>query len=312
MARLPHIGPHDPAFTHKFAQTKNVKYHYVEAGDPNGEPLVLVHGFPDFWYGWRYQIKFFAELGYRVIAIDNIGYGQTDAPMELEKYGLKAQSDHLAGLLDALDIPKITLIGHDWGGAFVWRFGLYYPDRLNGIISICTPYNPPTSTYKTLEEVIAILPQFAYQREFVDPETTAKLDGNKSKFLSSVLLAGDCDGQAELNYMVQEYSHSGLRGPLNYYKTRKINFDDELVHIPHRHQHIIHTPSWMILAKNDPYLLPHMANGMGKVVPGVKFATVEAGHFCMTEKVEEVNQILKTAVEDLIARRNEAAAKASL
>ncbi|KAK3826639.1 MAG: putative epoxide hydrolase [Linnemannia elongata] len=312
MAGLPHIGPHDPAFTHKFAQTKSVKYHYVEAGDPKGEPLVLVHGFPDFWYGWRYQIKFFAELGYRVIAIDNVGYGQTDAPMELEKYGLKAQSDQLAGLLDALDIPKITLIGHDWGGAFVWRFGLYYPDRVSGIISICTPYRPPSSTYRTLEEIIEILPQFAYQRELADPESIAKYDGKKHKFLSAVLMAGDCDGQTELDYMVQEYSHTGFRGPLNYYKTGKINFDDELAHIPHRHQHIIHTPAWMILAKNDPYLLPHMADGMGKVVPGVKFATVEAGHFCMTEKVDEVNQILKTAVEDLISRRNAAAAKASL
>jgi soluble epoxide hydrolase/lipid-phosphate phosphatase len=312
MAGFSHIDPNDPAFTHKFAQTKNLRYHYVEAGDPKGEPLVLVHGFPDLWYGWRYQIKFFAELGYRVIAIDNVGYGQTEAPMELEKYGLKAQSDHLAGLLDALNIPKITLIGHDWGGAFVWRFGLYYPDRVSGIISICTPYKAP-STYRTLEEIIAVIPQFAYQREFVDPETVAKFDNNKSKFILGVLKAGECHGQAELDYMVQEYSHSGYRGPLNYYKTRRINFDDEFAHLPHKHQHIIHTPSWMILAKNDPYLLPQMANGMEKVIPGVKFATIDAGHFCMTEKVEEVNQTLKTAVEDLIARRNAAtASKASL
>ncbi|KAF9156100.1 hypothetical protein BG015_007277 [Linnemannia schmuckeri] len=298
MTVLPHIDPNDPIFTHKFAQTKNLRYHYVEAGDPKGEPLVLVHGFPDLWYGWRYQIKFFAELGYRVIAIDNVGYGQTDAPMELERYGLKAQSDQLAGFLDALDIPKITVIGHDWGGAFVWRFGLYYPDRLNGII-------------RTLEEVIAIVPQFAYQREFVDPATVAKMDGDKRKLLSMVLKAGDCDGQTELDYMVQEYSHSGYRGPLNYYKTGKVNFDDELAALPHKHQHIIHTPAWMILAKNDPYLLPKMADGMDKIVPGVKFATVDAGHFCMTEKAEEVNALLKTAIEDLIARRN-AAAKASL
>ncbi|KAG0278972.1 hypothetical protein BGZ96_002135 [Linnemannia gamsii] len=134
MTHLPQIDPNDPIFTHKFAQTKSLRYHYVEAGDSKGEPLLLVHGFPDLWYGWRYQIKYLAELGYRVITIDNVGYGQTDAPMELHKYGLKAQSDQVAGLLDALDIPKITLIGHDWGGAFVWRFGLYHPNRVNGII----------------------------------------------------------------------------------------------------------------------------------------------------------------------------------
>lgn len=114
--------------------------------------------------------------------------------------------------------------------------------------------------------------------------------------------------------MVQEYSHSGFRGPLNYYKTGKVNFDDEFAAFPLKHQRVIHTPSWMILAKNDIYLLPSMAEGMKAAVPNVKFATVEAGHFCMTEKAEEVNALLKTAVEDLKARRNEnvAATKASL
>ncbi|KAG0276474.1 hypothetical protein BGZ96_003261, partial [Linnemannia gamsii] len=109
---------------------------------------------------------------------------------------------------------------------------------------------------------------------------------------------------AELDYLVQEYSRSGFRGPLNYYKTGKVNFDDELAAFPLKHQRVIHTPSWMVLAKNDIYLLPSMAEGMAATVPNVKFATVDAGHFCMTEKAEEVNALLKTAVEDLKARRN--------
>ncbi|KAF9351826.1 Bifunctional epoxide hydrolase 2 [Mortierella sp. NVP85] len=163
-----HIDP--ASFQHKFIMTRGIRYHYVEEGDPKGETLLLVHGFPDLWYGWRHQIKFLANLGYRVIAVDCVGYGETvffmsmicsfdcfssrrndrltgastdpssptfppqDAPMELHKYGLKSVCYQLVGILDILNIPKVTLIGHDWGGALVWRFGLHYPNRVHGII----------------------------------------------------------------------------------------------------------------------------------------------------------------------------------
>ncbi|KAF9935451.1 hypothetical protein FBU30_000049 [Linnemannia zychae] len=286
---LPYIDPKSPIFSSKFVQTKGLQYHYIEAGDPKGEPLLLVHGFPDLWYGWRYQIKFFAELGYRVIAVDCLGYGKTDSPKELEKYGLKALSDQLAGLLDALDIPKVTIIGHDWGGAVAWRFGLYHPDRLN--------------------EVIKLVPEFEYQRAFNDPATTVKLDEDKRSMLKGVLALGCCDGEAELDYMTEEYSRSGFHGPLNYYKTGRINFDDEIAAFPETHQRIIHTPSWMIIAENDPYLRPRLAQNMHTVIPNLKTTTIEAGHFCLTEKWQEVNALLKTAVEDLLAGK---AAKASL
>ncbi|KAF9093123.1 hypothetical protein BGX23_003636 [Mortierella sp. AD031] len=299
----PFIDPNSPEFSHKYAQINNLRYHYVEAGDPKGEPLLLVHGFPDLWYGWRYQLKFFAGQGYRVIAIDTIGYGETDAPVELHKYGMKAQCDQLAGLLDALDIPKVTLIGHDWGGAIAWRFGLYHPNRLHGIISVCTPYHNPAPVYRTLDEIIKVVPEFEYQRGLVDPDTIAKMDGAKEATLKDVLASGDCDGQAELDYMVQAYSRNGFRGPLNYYKASKVNFDDEFAHFPHPHQHVIHTPSWMIFAQNDPYLKPYMAAKMGKLVPNLKKTTIETGHFALTEKPDEVNKVLKAALEDLKARR---------
>ncbi|KAF9993718.1 hypothetical protein BGZ65_010723, partial [Modicella reniformis] len=167
--------------------TCGLRYHYVEEGDPKGEPLLLVHGFPDIWYGWRYQIKFLANLGYRVIAVDCVGYGQTHSPMELHTFGMKSVCTHLIGIMDALNIPKVTIIGHDWGGALVWRFGLYYPNRLHGIISICTPYNPPSSQYRSLEEIVKAVPEFEYQLSLADPSTADKLDTMAENFLGDIL-----------------------------------------------------------------------------------------------------------------------------
>ncbi|KAF9361483.1 hypothetical protein BGX26_002833 [Mortierella sp. AD094] len=295
-------GPHiDPAsFEHKFAVVQGHRYHYVEEGDPNGKPLLLVHGFPDLWYGWRHQIKYLAKLGYRVIAPDCLGYGQTDAPMELHKYGMKTACAHLAALLDVLEIPKVTIIGHDWGGAVVWRFGLYYPNRLHGIISICTSYTPPKTEFKSLEEIVKLVPEFEYQLNFANPATTADMDLNVDGVLGNILTMGDMH-EKDIKYIIDQYRSSGFRGPLNYYKTTRVNFDDELgLH------NNIDLPCWIILAENDQFLKPYMAAKMKNFMPQLKTTSVVAGHFAMTEKPDEVNTILKQCLKDLESRKNKA------
>ncbi|KAG0370976.1 Alpha/Beta hydrolase protein [Gamsiella multidivaricata] len=293
-----HIDP--DSFEHKFAMTCGHRYHYVEEGDPKGEPLLLVHGFPDIWYGWRHQIKYLANLGYRVIVPDCLGYGQTDSPMELEKYGLKSLCTQLAGLLDSLNISKVTLIGHDWGGATVWRFGLYYPNRVHGIISICTPYNPPATRYRSLEEIVKLVPEFEYQLEFADPATAAKLDRKPHKMLLNVLSQGNMH-EKDYEYIIDQYKLSGFRGPLNYYKTTRVNFEDEV-----GLRKNIDLPCWLIQAMGDPYLRPHLAKKMKEHMPQLKVTEIDAGHFVMTEKPDEVNAALKTCLEDLALRRSKA------
>ncbi|KAF9993259.1 hypothetical protein BGZ79_002091 [Entomortierella chlamydospora] len=278
----------------------NFLTHYVEEGDPKGKPLLLVHGFPDLWYGWRHQIKYLAKLGYRVIAPDTLGYGQTDAPMELHKYGMKTVCAHLAALLDILEIPKVTIIGHDWGGAIVWRFGLYYPNRLHGIISICTPYNPPKKEFMSLEEIVKVLPEFEYQLTFANPSTIVKMNQNVDDVLGNIGTMGDMHAK-DVKYMVEQYKLSGFRGPLNYYKTTRINFDDEL-----GLRNNIDLPCWIILAENDPYLKPYMASKMKNYIPQLKMTSLNVGHFAMTEKPDEVNATLKQCLEDLESRKSRA------
>ncbi|KAF8955901.1 hypothetical protein BGZ46_002518 [Entomortierella lignicola] len=293
-----HIDP--SSFRHKFLMVQGYRYHYVEEGDPKGEPLLLVHGFPDHWYGWRHQIKYLASLGYRVITVDCLGYGQSDAPMELQKYGMKTICNHLASILDILEIPKVTIIGHDWGGAIVWRFGLYYPNRLHGIISICTPYHPPTKEYRSLEDIVKMVPEFEYQLFFADPSSTVKMDARVSKVLSNLLPKTEMH-KKDLEYTIEQFKSSGFRGPLNYYKTTKINFEDERGLATD-----INLPSWIILATEDPVLKPHMASKMINFIPQLKTASIKAGHFVMVEKPDEVNSTLKNCLEDLKLRRNRA------
>ncbi|KAG0238993.1 Bifunctional epoxide hydrolase 2 [Mortierella sp. GBA43] len=283
--------------------TCGIRYHYVEEGDPKGEPLLLVHGFPDLWYGWRHQIKFLANLGYRVLVVDCVGYGETGAPMELHKYGLKSVCTHLVGILDILNIPKVTLIGHDWGGAVVWRFGLHFPNRVHGIISICTPYAPPSPKYRSLEDIVKSIPEFEYQLGFADPSTAAKLDNIPEKFLGTILETGGDVHEKDMDYMVQQYKISGFRGPLNYYKTTRVNYDDDR---DAQGKVIINLPCWLISATNDPYLRPERSVKMKDYLPQLKTTSITAGHFVMTEKPDEINELLKQSLEDLALRRNRA------
>ena len=116
--------------------------HVAEAG--TGFPVVMCHGWPELWYSWRHQLHALGDGGLRAIAPDMRGYGRTDAPRDPAQYTMKILCADMVGLLDALDIEKAVFVGHDWGGAVLWQMGLRYPERVERLIGLNTPYGPPT------------------------------------------------------------------------------------------------------------------------------------------------------------------------
>ena len=124
---------------HHFIQTNGIRMHVAEAGD--GFPIVFCHGWPELWYSWRHQLEALTEAGFRAIAPDMRGYGETDAPADpadvSHERNLRATSP---GLLDALEIEKAVIVGHDWGGYHIWQFGLRYPQRTERLVGLNTPY----------------------------------------------------------------------------------------------------------------------------------------------------------------------------
>ena len=116
------------SITHKYVQTNGIRMHVTEAG--SGFPVLLCHGFPELWYSWRHQITALADAGFRVIAPDQRGYGETDAPTTIDTYSIHHLVGDLTGLLDALEIDKAVIVGHDWGGLVVWQMALLAPQRV--------------------------------------------------------------------------------------------------------------------------------------------------------------------------------------
>lgn len=126
---------------HTSIATNGIHLHVVTAGPQDGQPVFLLHGFPEFWYGWRQQIRPLAKAGYRVIVPDQRGYNLSDKPAGVKSYRLDALVKDVLGLADALGCEKINLVGHDWGAAVAWAFSIWHPERLRklGILNVPHP-----------------------------------------------------------------------------------------------------------------------------------------------------------------------------
>ena len=120
-----------------FVQTNGIRMAVTEQGE--GPAVVLCHGFPELAYSWRHQVPALAAAGFRAIAPDQRGYGDTDRPETLETFDMEHLAADLVGLLDALGIEKAVFAGHDWGGIIAWQMPLLHPDRVAGVIGVNTP-----------------------------------------------------------------------------------------------------------------------------------------------------------------------------
>ena len=108
------------------AEVGDVSLHYVEAGD--GPLIVLLHGFPEFWFGWRLQIAPLAAAGFRVVAPDTRGINLSSKPEDFHDYGVDLLADDISGFIGALGADSAFLVGHDWGGSIAWTVAMNHPE----------------------------------------------------------------------------------------------------------------------------------------------------------------------------------------
>lgn len=124
----------------QFVKTNGITLHVAAAGPEDGPLLVLLHGFPEFWYGWKNQIKPLADAGYRVIAPDQRGYNLSDKPDGIDSYRIDTLRDDIIGLITQFTDGKAIVIGHDWGGAVAWHLASTRPDYVEKLIAINIPH----------------------------------------------------------------------------------------------------------------------------------------------------------------------------
>uniref|UniRef100_A0A671N3X6 Bifunctional epoxide hydrolase 2 n=1 Tax=Sinocyclocheilus anshuiensis TaxID=1608454 RepID=A0A671N3X6_9TELE len=293
--------------SHGYVNIKpGVRIHYVDMGD--GPPVLLCHGFPESWFSWRYQIPALADAGFRVLALDMKGYGDTTAPPDIEEYSQEQiMLVSKTNPCKFIGIPQVTLVGHDWGGALVWNMAQFHSERVRAVASLNTPLFPVDPKTNPMEKLKA-MPIFDYQIYFQKPgvaeaeleknlERTFKLMFIASNETVSGLFVGSPDDPARsailsesaLQYYVQQFTKSGFRGPLNWYRNGERNWH----WMCSRPRGKIMMPALMVTAGKDPVLLPAFAAGMENLVPNLTRGHIEeCGHWTQMERPAELNKIL--------------------
>lgn len=131
-----------PNITHRRVQVEDgTSLHVAEAGPANGLPVLLLHGFPDFWYTWKEQIPFLAGCGFRVIAPDQRGYNLSDKPTAVARYNMDRLAQDVVALMDACGLKSAALAGHDFGGSVAWRAAQLFPERITRLVILNVPHS---------------------------------------------------------------------------------------------------------------------------------------------------------------------------
>ncbi len=308
--------------SHRQIETNGIRMHVAEAG--SGFPVLLCHGFPELWYSWRHQMKALAEAGFHVIAPDQRGYGDTDAPQAIDAYTIHHLVGDLTGLLDALDIEKAVIVGHDWGGFVVWQMAMLAPHRVAGVVGVNTPFFPRFPMRPLAMMRATAQDNFHYILYFQEPgvaESELERDVPRSlrgfyqppnrelmELLRNVPMGvfgpaggglldrlpdaphGEFLSAEDFAVFVAGFQKSGFRGGLNWYR----NFDRNWELTAYLHNAKVLQPALMVTAELDIVLRPDMAVGMEAWVPNLRRTVLieGSGHWTQQEKPAAVNAAL--------------------
>lgn len=260
-----------------FVDSDGVKLHYVTAG--KGPLLVLMHGFPDFWYTWRDQIPVLSKE-YQVVAFDLRGYNLSDQPKGVESYALPKLVEDVAAVVRHFRQERATIVGHDWGGAVAWAFAMAHPEMTERLAVLNLPH--PKGLMRELANNPEQQKNSQYARTFQQPGAELAL---KPEFLG--LWVKEPDAR---KLYVEAFGRSSIEGMLNYYRA---NYPRE----PYRDDQefpLVKCPVLMIHGLDDQYLLPGALNDTWKwVEQDFTLVTVpKAGHFVHRDNPAKVNETL--------------------
>lgn len=280
----------DSLVEHHLIKTNGVTLHVVTAGPADGEPVILLHGFPEFWYGWRHQIPALAEAGYRVIVPDQRGYNQSDKPQGIENYTLDKLAADVVGLMEALGYQQVYLVGHDWGAVVAWAVGIMYPERLKRLTIMNVPHPSVFQRYirGNLRQILKSWYVFSFQMPVV-PEWLFAM-GGYSAGVRAIKGSGKPDtfSDDDIERYREAWARSGaLTGMINWYRAiiqKPPKLSDNVR---------VRVPTLVIWGKQDAFLSAEMAQLSIEMCDDGQLVMIEdATHWVQHDAAEQVNRLL--------------------
>ena len=267
-----------------------VRLHVAQAGPADGPLVVLLHGFPEFWYSWRAQIAPLAAAGYRVWVPDQRGYNRSDKPPRVRDYTIETLAADVLGLLDAAGAAQATIIGHDWGAAVTWWLAAYHPDRVARAAVLNVPH--PAVMARTIRRSWRQLRKSWYIFFFQLPWLPEKLLARRDWALARrSLLRTSRRGTfsaADMACYAAAWGQPGaMRGMINWY--RAVRYTAGKAAEPRR----VTVPLHIIWGKKDAFLTADMASESLKLCDQGQLTFLPAAtHWVQHEEPEKVNELL--------------------
>lgn len=258
-----------------------VKIHYAALGPKDGPVIVMVHGFPDFWYTWRAQMEALAGVGYRCVALDLRGYNLSDKPKGLEQYDMRLLVADVVSVIRAQGREKATVMAHDWGGAIAWQVAFHAPEAVEKLIIVNLPH--PRGLARELAHNEAQQKASQYARNFQEADSHTKLTAEGLAFWVK-------DAAAKKKY-VEAFGRSDFEAMMNYYRRNYPRPPYQEAQGP-----LIKPkcPVLMLHGLKDTALLPGALAGTWEWVDDLTLVTIpEAGHFAQQDAPEVVNRTVK-------------------
>jgi pimeloyl-ACP methyl ester carboxylesterase len=266
---------------HRYADSSGVKIHYAALG--KGPLVVLIHGFPDFWYSWRHQMQALTQAGYRVAAVDQRGYNLSDKPAGVDNYSMRMLVGDIAAVIAAEKSNDAIVVGHDWGGSVAWNVAMRRPELVRLLI-ICNLPHPAG-----IAREIATNPQqkknSEYAFNFQKPEAHKALSAER-------LAQWVTDEKARARY-VDAFKQSNFESMLNFYKANYPRPDAPAPAGPPTFPKV-KAPVLIMHGLDDQALLPGALNGTWEwVEKDLTIMTIPgAGHFVQQDAAQTVSDTM--------------------
>jgi pimeloyl-ACP methyl ester carboxylesterase len=272
-------------WTHEEAIVNGIRLHWVEMGA--GPLVVLLHGFPEFWYSWRHQIPVLAER-FRVVAPDLRGYNLSEKPQA--GYDIETLTDDVRALIHSLGEDRAVIVGHDWGGVIAWAFAARFPEATEKLVIMNAPH--PRRFQETMSSGIRQLLRSSYVLFFQIPRLPELLLGANQCWLLARAMqrsaaSADTFSADDLDRYREAMSRPGaLTAALGYYRAifRTRSQTLQLGNVP--------SPTLVLWGIQDTALGRELAEGLEQWVPDITVRYLDCGHWTQQERPQEVNRYL--------------------
>jgi pimeloyl-ACP methyl ester carboxylesterase len=279
----------DVSLREGYADLSEVRLHYVEAGE--GPPVVLLHGFPDFWYSWRFQIPAFAGAGFRVIAPDMRGYNLSSRPSDVSAYATSKLATDVRDLIAERGASRAFLAGHDWGAAVAWVVAMRHPEAVErlAILNVPHPRRMLEALRRPSRQLLRSWYMFFFQLPWLSEQAVSAGDFFMLRYSFEHDARPGAFTPADLDRYREAWSQPGaVTAMLNYYRATMRRPPSGGAFTP------VHAPTLVIWGERDRALGSELADPAPADVPGLERVVrlPEASHWVQHDDPDRVSKLL--------------------